>query len=114
MGKAFVRIDASRRADIRYIAGSSGAGKSSYIKNELLQFPRIVIFDPDDEYGDLPGVVSFQDAPALIAYLKEHKTGPARARLVAEGQKAFESVCAAAFAWTNCALVAEEIADVTR
>ena len=72
------------------------------------------MFDPDDEYGDIPGITTFYDGPQFIAAVQAHKTTPFRARLVQGGQAAFELVNAAAFAWTNCAVIAEEIADVTR
>ncbi|WP_333609155.1 hypothetical protein [Arsukibacterium sp.] len=114
MSSAFIRSDTSRRADIRYCCGSTGAGKSSYIKADVAADKRLLVFDPDDEYGDIPGIVSFHDGPALLAALKEHKTKPFKARLVQGGQAAFELCNSLAFAWTNCSYIAEEIADVTR
>lgn len=113
MSSGFVRIDTTRRADIRYIVGSSGAGKSFYIKKEIEHDARLLIFDPDDEYNDIPNVETFFDASQFVAAVAEHKTGRFRARLVANGVAAFETVNAVAFAWTNCTVVAEEIADVT-
>lgn len=114
MSKAFIRSDTSRTADIRYCCGSTGAGKSSYIKKDIAEDSRILVFDPDDEYGDIAGIVTFYDGQQLVAALKEHKTTAFRARLVQGGQAAFELCNALAFAWTNCTYVAEEIADVTR
>lgn len=114
MSKAFIRSDTSRKADIRYITGSTGSGKSSYIKEAIKNDKRLLAYDPDDEYGDIPGIVTFYDGPQFIAAVQAHKTTPFKARLVQGGQAAFEVVNATAFAWTNCTLIAEEIADVTR
>ncbi|WP_416306205.1 helicase HerA domain-containing protein [Neptunicella sp. SCSIO 80796] len=108
------RIDTSRKADIRYVIGSTGAGKSSYVKKEVAGDKRILIFDPDDEYGDIAGMVTVYNATDLLERVKAAKTSDLRIRLVAEGQKAFEFVCDVAFTWTNCTLIAEELADVTK
>lgn len=110
---AFIRVDVSRKADINYICGSSGSGKSVYVKTAIKEDGRIIIFDPDDEYGELPGVKTFYSGQQLAAEVQKHKTKPLRVRLVKEGVAAFELCCALAFAWTNCTLVCEEIADTT-
>lgn len=109
----FVRIDVSRKADINYICGSSGSGKSVFVKSAIAGDQRVIIFDPDDEYGELAGVQTFYSGQQLTEAVKKNRTGPLRARLVKEGVAAFELCCALAFAWTNCTLVCEEIADTT-
>lgn len=108
------RIDTSRKADIRYVIGSTGAGKSSYVKAEIAADKRILIFDPDDEYGEIPGIFSALTPGKLLERLKASKGGPFRGRLVAGGVDNFEFINSAAFVWTNCTLVAEELADVTK
>lgn len=110
---AFVRIDTSRKADINYICGSSGSGKSVFVKTAIENDARVIVFDPDDEYGELPGVVTCHSGAQLCALVKKAKTTPLKVRLVKEGVAAFELCCALAFAWTNCTLVCEEIADTT-
>jgi hypothetical protein len=110
---AFIRIDTSRKTDINYICGSSGSGKSRFVKDAILNDARIIIFDPDDEYDELAGVKTCYSGAQLTELVKAHKTTPLRVRLVKEGVDAFELCCALAFAWTNCTLVCEEIADTT-
>lgn len=110
---ALVRIDTTRKADINYICGSSGSGKSVFVKNAIANDVRTIIFDPDDEYGELSGVVTCYSAAQMADLVKKHRTTPLRVRLVKEGVQAFELCCALAFAWTNCTLVCEEIADTT-
>ena len=110
---AFVRIDVSRKADINYICGSSGSGKSVFVKGAIANDRRVIVFDPDDEYGDTPGIITCYTGTQLTDLLKKHRTTPLRVRLVKEGVQFFELCCALAFAWTNCTLVCEEIADTT-
>lgn len=112
---AFVRIDTNRKADINYIVGSTGAGKSYYIKAQIAAEKRLIVFDPDDEYGDIPGIVTVTRGAELTAAIKAAKGGQGlKIRLVRNGVDAFELCNALAFGWTNCTYVAEEIADVTR
>lgn len=111
---AFVRVDTTRRADINYIVGSSGAGKSFYIKSQIENEKRLLIFDPDDEYGDIKGIVTCTTGKQLTDLIKAHQTKPLKVRLVRNGVLAFELCNAVAFGWTNCTYIAEEIADVTR
>lgn len=111
---AFIRSDTSRKAKIIYVTGSSGSGKSSFIKQEIKTAPRLIVFDPDDEYGDIAGIKAVTSGKQLAELIQQHKTSPLKVRLVLGGQKAFELCSALAFAWTNCVYVAEEIADVTR
>lgn len=108
------RIDTSRKADIQYVIGSTGAGKSSYVKKVIAPDKRLIVFDPDDEYEDIPGIFSAMRPAEIVEKLKQNRMGPFKARLVAGGLEAFEFCNAAAFTWTNCTLVAEELADVTK
>lgn len=96
-----------------YFCGNSGTGKSSKIKEMLKKAPRAIIFDPDDEYGELTGVKRVTTAKALIELLKSHKNKSLKVAFVAEGVKSFEFWANCAFQWANCVAVAEEIADVT-
>lgn len=111
---SFIRSDTKRKADINYVCGSTGAGKSHWIKEQIANDARLVVFDPDDEYGDVSGIVTMRSPREMLKLLEKHKTSALKVRLVAFGQAAFEAVNAAAFAWTNCTVVCEEIADVTR
>ncbi|WP_351001078.1 hypothetical protein [Shewanella sp. TB7-MNA-CIBAN-0143] len=108
------RIDTSRKADIRAVCGGSGSGKSSYVKAELkrLKPPRLIIWDPVDEYGEV-ATVRVTTCRELADILSRYPHGALKIRFVAEGQKNFEFWARCAFAWTNAAVVAEETADVT-
>lgn len=101
------------KAEHMYFCGNSGTGKSSRIKEMLKKAPRAIIFDPDDEYSELSGVVRVTSAGALFSALSKHKNSNLKIAFVAEGIKAFEFWANCAFLWRNCVAVAEEIADVT-
>lgn len=107
------KANTSLKAEHMYFCGNSGTGKSSKIKEMLKKAPRAIIFDPDDEYGELPNVVRTTSASELVAALKKHKNSSLKIAYVAEGVKAFEFWANCAFQWRNCVAVAEEIADVT-
>ena len=107
------RIDSSRTADIRLFCGSSGSGKSYKVKSLIKQSKRLIIFDPDDEYGELSNIVTVTTAQALLTKVKQNPKGGLRIRYVANGEAAFNVWAKAVFAWGNCVAVAEEIAGVT-
>lgn len=107
------RADTSRKAEHEYICGNSGTGKSSYIKQIMKGFKRIVAFDPDDEYGTMPGFVRVEKARELVAILKAAGAKPVKVAFVGEGKTAFEFWCECVFQFGTCLAIAEEIADVT-
>lgn len=107
------KANTALKAEHMYFCGNSGTGKSSKIKEMLKKAPRALIFDPDDEYGELTGVKRVTSAKALFDTLKAHKNSSLKIAFVAEGVKAFEFWANCAFQWRNCVAVAEEIADVT-
>ncbi len=107
------RIDATRTACIELFCGSSGSGKSYKVKSKIAKAKRLVIFDPDDEYGELANIVTVTTAQSLLSKLKQFPKGSLRIRYVANGEAAFNVWSKAVFAWGNCVAVAEEIAGVT-
>lgn len=107
------KANTALKAEHMYFCGNSGTGKSSKIKEMLKKAPRAIIFDPDDEYGELPNVRRVTSARELLSALKSHKNSSLKIAYVAEGVKAFEFWADCAFQWRNCVAVAEEIADVT-
>ena len=107
------KANTSLKAEHMYFCGNTGTGKSSKIKEMLKKAPRAIIFDPDDEYGGLQGVVRVMTATDLLSALKAHQSKSLKIAFVAEGIKAFEFWANCAFQWRNCVAVAEEIADVT-
>lgn len=107
------KANTALKAEHMYFCGNSGTGKSSKIKEMMKIVPRVIIFDPDDEYGELSGVVRTTNATELVNALRSHKNKSLKIAYVAEGVKAFEFWANCAFNWQNCVAVAEEIADVT-
>lgn len=105
-------IDTSREADITVVCGSSGSGKSAYVKQKTASAERVIVWDPDDEYHG-PGVVRVSAITQLVDIMVKHPDSPLRVRLVSSGQAAFDLWARAAFAWGDCVAIAEETADVT-
>ena len=105
------RVDTTLENTHEYIMGGSGSGKSYYVKGQIKQAPALIIFDPDDEYGELSGIHSFTSTSELLVYIKDKARY--RVRLVRNGKKYFDWLCGVALLMGNCVFVAEEIADVT-
>lgn len=108
-----MRIDARREAQIHYRCGSSGSGKSWGVKEAIKSAPRLLVFDPDDEYADITGIITVTTIRELMQSIETCPQGPRKVRLVAGGPVVFNLFCKVAFAWCNCVVVAEEIAGVT-
>lgn len=97
--------------------GASGSGKGVSINRRLseLKAPRLLIWDPRDEYGKhAPG---YDSLPYLVGALKHSKGGPVRARYIPGDsmklEDAFAVVCGLAFTAGNLVFLAEELSDVT-
>lgn len=105
------RIDVSRSASITVVVGSSGSGKSAWLKRQLATARRVVVWDPDDEYAGMRGFTRVTTIAALAAALKGATAG--RFALVPGSLAQFDAWALCAFAWGNCTAVAEETADVT-
>lgn len=106
--------DVSLAADITLVCGGSGSGKSTFVKRNATDADRIIVFDSDEEYASLPGFTRIAKAGDLIRYLQRAKKG--RFAFVPRGtgsDELFDLWCKAAFAWGNCTVIAEELADVT-
>lgn len=106
------------RADGRIIvvAGSSGSGKSAWVKQQLRQHRRVLAWDPEAEYAHEPGFVAIASPRALLDTLRKKTTQPGRYCFVPSSLSRFDWFCRLAFAWSRaapCAVVAEETADVT-
>lgn len=102
---------------IEAFIGASGSGKGVSI-NALLKGakpPRLLIWDPRDEYADhARRVTSLRE---LVQAVANAKGGPFRVRYVAGPSvklaNAFAVVCALAFSAGNLMFLAEELSDVT-
>jgi hypothetical protein len=106
-------VNTALKAEHVYICGDTGTGKSSTIKEVIKKAPRVLVYDADKEYAGLAGFVCVT-SPAELAYVLS-KAPKARKKIafVDESQEFFEFFCECAFKWSNCVVVAEEIADVT-
>ena len=110
------RIDVMRKCEHEAVFGGSGTGKSYYVKTRVKQWNRALIWDPDDEYGDIPNIRTCTKASQVIELMS---AGDARIRFVPQAmdsktlEKCFEFMSLAAFIWTQCLYVGEELADVT-
>ena len=110
------RIDVMRKCEHEAVFGGSGTGKSYYVKTRVKQWNRALIWDPDDEYGDIPNIRTCTKASQVIELMS---ASDARIRFVPQAmdsktlEKCFEFMSLAAFIWTQCLYVGEELADVT-
>lgn len=107
-----MRINTDLKANINVMVGSSGSGKSYRTKRAIEKEKRLLIWDIDDEHGNIKGIVTHTDLKALAAELLNAKTGKFRyvGKLLADE---FETFCNMVFAWGHCVCVVEELAGVT-
>ena len=106
------KVDVSLAADIQAVMGASGTGKSHYVKKLIARDRRLLVWDIEDEYPDLPAL-ALSELPAAFAGKK-----PRRARFVCAADGAtrarqFDLFCRIAFAAGNLRLVVEELRFVT-
>lgn len=111
MSPSLPRIDVSRAASNTVVCGSSGSGKSTLVKREIHGRPRVLVWDVDAEYCDLPGFRIVRSGAELLRLLEVTRAG--RLAFVPRSAKDFELWSLAALAWGDCTVVAEETADVT-
>lgn len=110
-----MKIDVTQKADIRAVLGAPGTGKSYYLKNELAKEKRVLVWDMEDEYTDIPAVSLAQ----LPATLHRAGQGPFRFRVIpaadaAVRQVEFDLFCRIAMAVGKLMLLAEELRFVTQ
>jgi len=97
------------QARIIVVCGSSGSGKSLWVKKRVARSRRLVVWDPAGEYYRV-GCISIMCARDLVRALCA-KSG--RFAYVAPTLSHFDFFCRAAYSWGHCDVVAEELADVT-
>jgi hypothetical protein len=106
------------RPEIEAYVGMTGSGKGVSIERRLAELrpPRLLIWDPRDEYGDHGK--RFDSLKSLVDTFGKAGAGSVRARYVFNGRGDIETefgiVCGLAFAVGNVTLLAEEISDVTK
>ncbi|MEW8027427.1 MAG: hypothetical protein AB2766_12645 [Candidatus Thiodiazotropha endolucinida] len=101
----------NKQAYIVEVCGGAGSGKSAWVKRQIENERRVLIWDVNDEYQGVR-VTNRRD---LINAVKGNKTKTFRIRYVPPEvtQDEFSFWCDVAFIAGNLAAVAEETADVT-
>ena len=51
-----LKVDTSLSAKIVVVCGGSGNGKSEWVKRQVKSLKKLVVWDVDEEYVDLPRV----------------------------------------------------------
>ncbi len=103
-------MSAENLARITLVCGGSGSGKSAWVKRQAKHSRRVLAWDPLREYGKA-GFEQHFDLSALALKLDQRKTG--RFAYVPEDLGDFAMFCRIAYAWGDCMVIAEELADVT-
>lgn len=106
-----VKVNTALKASITVVCGGSGSGKSAWVKQQIKNASRLVVWDIDDEYsGDVSGISRITSISEMAQTLKTRKKG----KFCYVGKPGdFNLWCRAVFAWGNCVAVAEELAGVT-
>lgn len=118
-------MTADKRASLVAVVGSTGSGKSFWIKNQLRANPgRLLIWDAMNEYAD-SGARLFLGAGSngmqpLVTYITENHRREFAARFVPDKSDdkklaaQFSLFCGLAYAAGRCVLVIEELSMLTR
>lgn len=109
------------KAKIWAVMGQSQTGKGLWVKKKLkeLKPPRIIILDPQDEYGDFASpFTSLRDLAVMVT--KAGPTGSFRVRYVfaksstpAQFADVFNVTCQLAYLAGNCVFLPEELSNFT-
>lgn len=98
------------------VTGKSRSGKSAWLKEQIKEDARVIVFDIKGEYDDEMGFEVIDTFPDLISRLKSEYGAARIAYRPMTPIKEFGAWSKAAFIWckmTECTIVAEELADVT-
>ncbi|OMG73123.1 helicase HerA domain-containing protein [Burkholderia ubonensis] len=107
------------KAHIEAVLGATGSGKSSYVKGmmERAKPKRLIVFDPDAEWGAF-GTVVHRVSDVLEGFKASHPASPCRAVFVpspdpATAVKQFDAICRIAFAAERLTFIVDELKSVT-
>lgn len=107
-------------AKIWAVMGQSGTGKGLWVKSQLrkLKPKRIIILDPQDEYGEFAS--PFSSAADFARMVVKQKDAGFKVRFVfpknsnqAYFKKIFELACQLAYQAGNCVFLVEELSNFT-
>jgi hypothetical protein len=113
-------VAVDRKAQIWAVMGQSGTGKGLWIKSELrrLKPKRILILDPQDEYGAFAPAVTAAEMARMVSQAGAGK--PFKARYVFPKdctadhfKRIFNLACKLAYAAGDCAFLVEELSNFT-
>lgn len=99
------------------IAGASRTGKTAWTAKHVKKSRRVIAYDPDEQWCQLPGWQRIETHAELLAATSQK--GPARIAFIPglDLHKSFQYFCKCALRWGRkfgpCDIVAEELADVT-
>lgn len=113
-------MSVKNQASIVAAIGATGSGKSAWVKQQLKKAKpgRILIWDPQEEYGEF-GQVFTSRAELAAAVRAAGRAGKLAAvyrpgNVVSEYEAQFDWFCQLAYAWERCCILVEELADVTK
>lgn len=99
------------------VGGASRSGKTAWTRQQIKRAPRVLVWDPEDQWAALPGFVRVTKRRELLEAIKQ--PGPLKLAYVTGGNLAeefdFWAGCvmyAGRYVGALCA-IAEELADVT-
>ncbi len=100
------------------VSGDSRSGKTAYVMNETRQHRRVLVFDTDAQWCELAGYKAITKRADLLKAIQTK--GAAKLAFIPNGgdlKGEFEFFAECAFFWGRfrggCAVVAEELADVS-
>ena len=105
-----VRVKPAKAARIEFFCGGAGMGKTTALLCRIAGAPRVLAWDMKGEFSRDHG---FERVAGVDLY-ERLRAGAGRIAVTSHDPKHFEHFCTLAFWWGNCAVVAEELADVTR
>lgn len=97
-----------------FIIGRSGCGKTSFANEQIAGRKRVLAWDPDSQFCELPGFQRCETLQHLYQMTKGNK-GDSRIAFQAINPNDFDIFCKIAFAWNlenPCAVIAEELSDM--
>lgn len=113
-----VKLNGRGEAFIAAAIGSTGSGKSYWVKSQVREAApsRLLVWDPQEEYGGLDFGKIYTDRLALIRAVAKAPTFRAIYRpgdKLSQYGPRFDWFCRLVYALGNCTAIFEELADVT-